>query len=377
MRGVHGKPVHGRTVARNLRRWAPVLVAGCIALAAGSARADDIAVEQVGRIVFIRGGAADDGIVLSRPGEGILRVASSGIDTTVEGAQFFDIDVSGRASVYLQLGDGANAVFVDSLPTISRLVMLGGAGDDALTLRGFGLAGGVTFVGGNGDDSVELTPGASLRGELVATLGDGDDSVKVTDADVEREVVIDLGDGVSNQVLLDGATLGSALDVSGGEGADDVAFSGAFVRRAAQIDLGEGNDSLRIDGGTSFRSAFTFRGGLDDDSVFVDGASRFSRAAAFDLGDDDDTALIGDASFFGTLRVDCGDGDDAASLTSFTVARRMTVLCGTGEDRVTLDGNSPFSLGAQGGRIDGGIGRDFLFGSAAASGTVVRFEVTQ
>lgn len=194
MRGVQRK-----SRAHGLCRWAPVLVAGGVALAAGSARADDIAVEQVGRILFIRGGSADDSIVLSRPGEGILRVASSAMDTTVEGAQFFDISVTGRASVYLQLGDGANAVFVDSLPTISRLVMLGGAGDDALTLRGFGLPGGVTFVGGNGDDSVELTPGASLRGELLATLGDGDDSVKVTDADVEREVVIDLGDGVSNR----------------------------------------------------------------------------------------------------------------------------------------------------------------------------------
>jgi hypothetical protein len=367
-----------RAVRGSIRGLAAAFVAAAaVAAAEGTALAGDVEVLKVAEHVFVRGGTDADKLVFSSPETDVLRIAGFDELTTVGGEPSVDIQLRPRESIYVLLGDGDNEVTVESAPRFRRLVVLGGADNDALRLTGTDLRMGVLFVGGNGQDTLELGASARLAGELVAAMGEGSDTFSASQATLVHEAVIDMGNGEANTVLLDQLDALSTLTVIGGAGDDSVEISGGEFHRYTQVDLGAGDDALSITAAAQFDGAFVFRAGDDTDSLTVDGDAVFMRRALFDLGRGDDGAGIGAARFVGPLRVVGGDGDEQITLSAFSSEGRMDVLCGAGADQVTVDDANPFTISSYGARVHGGEGHDTITGGAGTGAAIVRFEVQQ
>lgn len=350
---------------------AGAIVAACVLAAAGSgtAQAGDVRVVRVGSDVFIRGGTDADGVTLSVVTQsGDLLVQSDGPES--------EIDVRPRDTIYVLLDGGGNSVDIQSLPRVRRVVVIGGSGDDSLTLSGANMPTDVHFDGQGGDDTLtfedtntedNLRPG--LTGDLVAILGEGWDNVFISGGVVGGSCILELGSGeltgsgASNSVMATGAEFAASLTVVGGADADRVELSAVSVRHSTRIDLGKGMDTLRVTDGSRLRGGLVCDMGDEGDTGDGDDTRRGA-----------DSVNLGPATVGGRLKLGTGDGPDTVVFSGLTALRRVTVDLGVGADSLTFGATFPSRVPFAS-RFDGGLGPDELSGEAPLSAEVLSFEI--
>ena len=278
-------------------------------------------------------------------------------------------------TVLLSGGNGAD--YLSYIVGAQNVTALGGAGNDELSIQGFG---DVTIDAGSGDDIVYL---ASARSYLV-TLGDGIDelSFRLNYAPASATVVADFQPG-TDRLSLDFKTF---LTTWTGD-------ANPFGTGYAQLSQSGGNVVLRIDrdgGGNSFQdflvfqnqslanfAAILFDGYLSDGSVPA--AQNLTGTAGADTltgGAGADTINGGDGNDFinggnGADIINGGDGRDtlqggSGSDVLHGGAGSDWLLYSSGSDQIYGDdGNDIIDLsGAPGGQgtllVDGGLGDDFI-----------------
>ncbi len=198
-------------------------------------------------------------------------------------------------------------------------------GDQTITFLNDGT---MTVIGGNGNDTFDVTAGPSAGEKHDIQTGAGDDTV-----DVVGSAVVTLGEGndilngtaadVSSAADSDGSGSGSgsavySVTASGGAGDDEITITD---KGNHNVDGGAGNDTIELGDGNH-----TVVGGAGNDGIVV--------------GDGDST-------------IDAGGGNDAVSVED----GKSDVSLGAGDDTVT------FSLAGHltsADEVDGGLGNDRL-----------------
>ena len=281
-----------------------------------------------GRSVVLNTGPGDDHVqvrVDPRTGEQI--VAVNGVSTTFPPGY----------AVTVRAGQGDDTVDVAAGTTV-RLTLLGGAGDD--TLRGgdggdriLGLDGRDTVDGRGGGDRITLgasrnhLPGEDVRQPVTerADAGAGDDVVygsRGADAVLGGDGDDRISGGAGDDTV-DGGRGGDV--VRGGEGIDN-----AYGREGADVvDGGDGRDY--VDGGAGDDR---ITGGLGDDTVYgLSGADTVDGGAGRDYleGGTDNDLITGGA---GDDMISGGRGDD----TIASGGGNDRIYTGLGRDTVAADG---------------------------------------
>jgi Ca2+-binding RTX toxin-like protein len=179
-------------------------------------------------------------------------------------------------------------------------VLNGDAGDDSL----FGLSGGATLNGGDGDDGIVLRFAGALSG------GAGDDIVIGADVQNPSPTTLTCGPGIdraeadlADEIAADCENV--IVHIQGTIG-DDVIDGTPYTD---YMDDGEGNDVLNgLGGGDSINSREgmdTVHAGDGDDFVFTNWGSHFQIVGDVDTvtcGDGNDTAYVDDVD---TVAADC------------------------------------------------------------------------
>jgi hypothetical protein len=247
-----------------------------------SMMAGDIAASVEGGILYLRGDAAANGLLVQQGSGGIEIVgqAAGGSATTINGS----------------------ASFVAT-----------------------GVTRGVTARLAGGNDSIRLANPAgpvTLPGGILVDTGDGSDQIsgRINNGGA---VTLNLGKG-ADKATLGPSSLGTlAINTDPflveGSGNDQVTLTGVKAVRAAAIRTGAGHDSVKIDGNSSFPLSLT---------VSVDGGN--DRVEI--LGTAADPLAIG-----GALTVNTGRGSDVANIQHVNVNGVATVSNFDGNARITLN----------------------------------------
>jgi Ca2+-binding RTX toxin-like protein len=172
------------------------------------------------------------------------------------------VTVSGGAGAdYYYIGGGEYYGLTVSTNSVA------GTGDtDRANLVAATVKGAVDFVGGAGDDEIDIRGAALFDGPINSSLGDG------------RNFMIFRygGDVTLNRI----PTLNGALTAVGGKDFDTLGFDGAKINGVIAADFGDGNDNFVI--GSSAALEITL--GAGDDTVRIGGtfSGRLDGGPGFD-----------------------------------------------------------------------------------------------
>ena len=374
------------TSADSITFTADLLAAGLTAMSVNGGLGNDLidasAVTTLG--VSLNGGSGDDTLVTGSGNDSID--GGIGIDTvrqTADGTQTLTADT-------LLTGNGT-----DTLSGIERADLIGGAGNDTISVAGFtgqatlsGLGGDDTLTGGAGNDSLDgglgsdtvLETGAA--GYVLTTsqlTGFGTDSL----TSIENANLT--GDASANTINASGFA-GTATTLSGGAGNDtitgssgqdsidggddDDTLSGAAgndtISGGAGNDLllgGSGNDMLTGDAGND-----TVDGGSGSDQMNGEGGTDVVQASGSlnytatdsQISDGTDIDTYFEFEFLSII------GDSAANNIDASAVTIPTMLDGGfGNDTITGGSGNDTILGNQGrDLINGGAGDDNINGGA-------------
>lgn len=218
----------------------------------------------------------------------------------------------GHGETVLVGGDGDDRIYID--PSMSKVTVDAGDGDDLVDARGGALVDSVIRTG-DGDDTVRLWNTVSTSIET----GDGDDHVRIGSGTLGGD--IDTGDGddllEAGTDIADGGFMGT--DIRTGDGNDTVRAHG-FV--GGELDTGDGDDTVSLD----FSVYGRMRTGSGNDSV----QAREFTWSSMDMGDGDDTFRFDTANY---SRIRMGNGDDVVSAGSLV---HSELDAGDGDDRMTF-----------------------------------------
>ncbi|WP_159788702.1 beta strand repeat-containing protein [Sodalinema gerasimenkoae] len=200
--------------------------------------------------------------------------------------------------------------------------VLGGAGDDQITINGTdGVGENATVDGGLGNDTIEVTnASATVKGAIFG--GEGNDSISFTN-------------------------LGKTGKIDGGGGADTIIGTGKI---AGEI-IGGGKDNVfRFNGASLFGGAKITTGAGDENVILTNVA----------VGSDD-----GD----GVIEIKGGAGNNLLGV-SYQTGTSATTFSGSDSARFSIDGVGGDRNILQGGKygdvIKAGGGGDFLYGGSSA-----------
>jgi hypothetical protein len=269
-----------------------------------------------------------------------------------------------------------------------------GEGNDSLEATDLVLAGGFTFLGGNGSNTLKLNNcliggsvsvtnltnatgtdytiiedsringSVSVNGGLGNTNGQfnnvkifgslsyttlssadipGNDAVLVPGLSVGGGITLMLANG-DNQFTgsVTPLEIGGSLNYSGGTGKDKVDFlSGAVISNSATIALGEGNNFMTCQGSTGLfiGTKLTVTAGAGEDYVELSSTamSRVYAGATFNLGNGANTFKITTGLRAASLGLTTGTGDDTITLDNLAIAGGLSFVGGDGANTFQLD----------------------------------------
>lgn len=296
--------------------------------------AGDIAASVQGGVLFLRGDAAANGVVI-RNGEGgnleVVGATAGGSATTINGAtQFVAQGVTLGVSAALGAGNDVVRFANPAVEGVARPVAISGAvnvntaaGQDRVDGR-INNGGAVTFNLGAGHDHVSL--GGSNLGTLVVnadplprngeTPVPGNDQVTLTSVRAARGAAIRTGAGDDVVQIRGNSAFAATLTVSTDDGHDRVEISGDLdkalaVGGALTVNAGKGNDAVTIER-VSVQGALSVTAGDDDDLVDIEHAAVSDGIFAAMMGGDDTLSIRESSSSRAVLTG--GLGDDALVL---------------------------------------------------------------
>jgi len=296
--------------------------------------AGNVSASVEGGILFIRGDATANG-VLVRNGSGGIEVvgtAAGGSATTINGsASFTATGVTKGVTVELAKGNDtiglANASGPVTLP--GAVVVEMGEGADQASAR-INNTGAVTFNLGKGADTTTFGP--SSLGTLVVN---------------------------TDPLLVDGS------------GADHVTLTGVRAARAAVIRTGAGDDSVRIDGNSSFPLSLTVSVDDGNDHVDILGAAaspmNVGGALTVNSGRGNDSVNVQNVNVNGAATINNFDGKATVTLNHLRARDGLFASLGGGDDSLSIsNSSSPLAV------LVGGLGTDSLTLQNNSLGTLIR-----
>jgi hypothetical protein len=291
-----------------------VRVARGLDIRGGSGR-DAIGIEEGtigGSVSVVLGQGQNNFAVFTGDVGGSLRYqGGSGVDNT----HYRDFNI-GRGFV-ANVGDGWNQVIMES-PTIpvstvlGGVTVLGGNGEDITRLNDTEVGRNVRYVLKNGSNDCRMI-GSSIQGKLTVTGGADDDNVQVFNSRVLRGANVTAGSD-SNLFEMVNSAVGAALTYRGGRDVDWVGTSNSEIVGPTRLSTDTGDDWVVVDMGSTFHGLLDIRSGDGKDTIKINTALVAGRLFV-DAGGDDDTMTIaqvgsGPAIFEGPAVIRMGDRED-------------------------------------------------------------------
>ena len=269
----------------------------------------------------------------------------------------------GQFTVTPNDGETINGVAAGPAPisNVQRIKLVMGLGDDSVIIENADLSGLLTFLGGDGDNflNIDASNGDNTLGRVSVTNGDGNDSFKMQDGTntITGKLAINngLGDGFTafGRTAGDLTSVGGAVRITNGAGENDIVECvGEQVQflSAVTIRNGSGDSSFKLQAATvnSIGGTLTIINGDGHDSALfgTGGAGSVSlKTVSIRNGTGgSQTAFNGSTNTItGSLLVSNGDGDDffnCNGATSVTVIGAVTLQNGTGDTTIAWDANS-------------------------------------
>lgn len=198
-------------------------------------------------------------------------------------------------------------------------------GDDSVALsRGLKVQGDVRMNGRQGADTIGLD-NVIVRDDLIFLGGDGNDSVSVEDSRIVDDAKLKLSGG-DDLVRIVSSEIRDNLKVRGSRGNDSIVIDDLDVRHHAQFRMQRGDDVIdiqnaRIDGHLKIKMK------TGDDSVVMDD-STIAGKARFNLGAGDDALILGNSE---------NDDNTPAAGNIFKKSFRAVGRAGIDDIRVDID----------------------------------------
>ncbi len=313
--------------------------------------------------VLVRGGRADNAVVVDQDGLADGQIRLVGVDgTTINGqAEVILDDVVGALAFDLRGGD--DAVTLDGVTLPGDLTVLGGRGDNAVVLTDVDIAGDVTVRNRRGADTFELTGASRIGDDLTIDNRSGGATTTITgvsdDGDPPAITPVEIGGDVSlrnrrgaTTTTLEHVTVGGEVGVRNARGVDVLELLGQTrIGGDLTIDHGPGDSTTRLEG----LDALT-RVGVEDFAFF-------GRSG-------DDILRMKHVTFDGDLDIRMGRGADGAEFRSTDVLGDVLFVGGPGADYASIQDREQgmgdtycWFFGEA--RFEFGVGRDgFGFGMA-------------
>jgi hypothetical protein len=268
-----------------------VLAAASVAAAAG-----DVALEvDENRTLRLTGDAFANSVeVAPGPTKGTVRV--TGLDGTTIGGEPERVLPQPRG-LRADLGDGDDRIEVRQLTWKRDLRIKGEGGGDSTVLRGVVVQGRTSWIGGRGEDRLDVDGSCVFRR-----------AVKLEGREA-RDVITVKGSRILGQVR-----------VRGNKGDDDVIFRRmAFAENArVDIDTGNGADLVTFDTCTT------------------------KRLVIIDTGRHEDFVRVTDSHANATFRIAAGRADDRVNLDDTTFNKDVRLDGDSGKDTLDMDGRVRF-----------------------------------
>jgi hypothetical protein len=266
----------------------------------------DVKANAIGKILYITGDNAANGVMLTSSGDliDVVGIDQGGAATTINKDDthqtFFKIK-----DVVISLGKGDDAVVVTNLNLKGTVFVSGGLGNDAVGLGNFTDTG--LFA-----DSVDAALGAlTCNNSLIVDASDGDDTV-----------------------LAQAVTTNKALTIAMGAGNDSLSMQNISVGKSLSIDLGVGNDTANLtpsnpaDPGITVVKNVGISTGAGDDILTINKLS--AKKLGISLGGNDDTldventTTINSTAFNGDTGINTYNDNGGNTLAKLTTKNFQT-----------------------------------------------------
>lgn len=350
------------------------------------------------------------GVVNATFAAGVLTLTAlndpTDVNITRTNHQNITLDAAGANTITVTANDGETGSAFTGGPfagmTAIRLVM--GLGNDTVTLTDAALTGTVTFLGGSGNNRLNIdgagnfsglagpSPGNVTVGGVSVTNGDGDDTFTVGGGShtINGNVVIRNGEGFSNTsfgflgadvtnvtgavgvtnlngndffaALGTSATFTGPITLSHGNGGSDTTFGAGTTAAVGGITVtcGAGNDDFNTNGTTftvgtpTARRNLTIRngtGGGSTDQNFNATTNTINGNLSVTAAAGDDDFSVNGTNFVvrGNLTVSTGSGGGTTSITPTQVVDidgAVVVTAGQGNDTLDFGGATSVDVGS-------------------------------
>lgn len=219
-------------------------------------------------------------------------------------------------------------------------------GDDSALLINIRLAGGVTFIGGDGAN--EFAVGINPNSPVPPVIGG---SIRV----------INGNNGTGTDTVNIGAAVGGTVTVSNGPGKSTTSLSGS-IGGGVRITGGPNDDTAEVRGfiGGNLRAILT----SGDDTLSLQ-STNLAAGLVANLGGGTNTAILEDVNAARSVRVSGGGDPDTVQLTDVWIGRTLSVGLGNGSNFFTIDDTADAVVSDVGSTISGAFtltsGRDADF----------------
>lgn len=333
-----------------------------------------------GTLFHMDGSMDSDTLLLTAPIKSLAVTLGSDADSF----QLSGVNVAG--DITIDLGNGLNALTLDTISTKRGLEIKGGNAGDDIEVEGgltsvkkdlvldlgdgengfhpqaalLDVGGMLAYTGGSGTDNISLDGTLKVKGSAEFKLGAGTNGfgsqvVLVSNLSVGKDLVFDSSQSTSapadaTTIQLSGLTLGvkGALRVLDGAGSLDVnpSVGPGLIAKFGSVNVVTGGGMARIgfsNAAITAKSVFVDASESSSSQLLVGGpVGGFSSNLTYIGGAGNDTVsmqLLGGVSVKGlsNLNLDLGNGDNSVQAFSFaSFYKNVTVTGGTGTDGVLI-----------------------------------------
>jgi len=225
-----------------------------------------------------------------------------------------------------------------------QTLLTGTTNNDLFDLR---TAVGVSLFGVGGNDTFEISAGASNAQAAILDGGEGDDNFALSSTITNATQLTVIG-GLGGDLISGAVDNAVRALIQGGDGNDTINFLDEFSSDKATIGGNAGQDTLYIEG---FLSASKVIGGGDSDTIVIQSAS------------------------FDSSTIQAGGGNDSIYFSGLAVSTAAVIAGDTELEQSDYDGNDTLDIHGGNlltdGLIQGNAGNDSIFVSSYGSALTV------
>ncbi len=281
--------------------------------------------------VEMKGGIGSDSLAVNEAAvdRDVVMKDDSGDDS----CEFIKADVAG--DVNCKLGVGNDRLLFSRSQVHGKVTFKAGAGDNTLSVEETALDGAVRMSAPFSSETVDVTDGSLIRGDLTVRCPGGDLTVVVDESAIVGDFRVDhAGDGgLVSAGITESSLLGDVallLQSAHGTGVVIAGFDTVNVGRDISLRAGDGGDMFGIEAVECGGNCDLRIGGGNQQ---LECAGLRARQLSITSGDGDDAlAVSNDTVIRGDVRIRAGAGGNAIVLQDTTVGDDLFVRTGAGND---------------------------------------------